>query len=53
MSPNPRLPPWGPRDAQRGGSSFFHAGEDASECGGGSLTLRLGRVELVADYRGR
>lgn len=37
----------------RGGSSFWEAWDEPSQRGGGSWTLRLGRLELVADYKAR
>ena len=35
-----------------GGSSFWEAWKEPSQ-GGGSWTLRMGRLELVADYEAR
>lgn len=32
-------------------TSFYDAWREGGEAGGGSLTLRLGHVELVVDYR--
>jgi hypothetical protein len=34
-----------------GGSSFWDAWRESGKLGGGSITIRLGRLELIADYR--